>query len=85
MTTKDNLALALEEAGLSWMARKAREGYYDDFESPLATPIIQLVLDLRARGKRYEALAERAMGGEFDGSLEESTVWFEREGNRRRG
>ena len=50
------------------MAEKASEGYYGDFTSPLATPIMQLVADLNAIGtKEAKALARRAMDGEFDG------------------
>ena len=47
------------------LIRKAEAGYYGDFTSPLATPIMQLVEDCRIHG--LVALVERAMGGEFDG------------------
>lgn len=47
------------------MEKKAREGYYGDFSSPLAMPITQLVIDCKAKG--YDAIAQRAMNGEFDG------------------
>jgi hypothetical protein len=80
MSSKEKLAAALREVGLEHMALEAEDGYYDDFESPLAMPINQLVLNLRARGKRYYALAQRAIEGEFDGTPEESAAWFEREG-----
>ena len=78
--TKLRLAATLREHGLNEMAACAADGYYDDFESPLALPILQLVQDLRARGRQFYDLAERAMGGEWDGTLEESSAWFEREG-----
>jgi len=60
------------------MAAKARTGYYDDFESPLATPITQLVTDLRKAGQ--EKLAQRAINGDFDGTKEEGEAWFNRRG-----
>jgi hypothetical protein len=65
MKAAEKLAQALHAEGLFDMEAKAREGYYGDFTSPLATPIMQLVKDLQAKGAR--ALAERAMDGEFDG------------------
>ena len=74
--TKERLAAALGEAGLSVMQQRAAAGYYDDFESPLATPIIQLVTDLRAAGR--EDLAKLAMNGEWDSTREESQAWAKR-------
>jgi len=62
------------------MEKKAREGYYDDFRSPLATPIIQLVNDLRAAN--CDALAKRAIEGEWDGTKEEGDEWFAKEGHK---
>lgn len=73
--TSEKLAKALEEAGLNDMAQKAREGYYDDFKSPLTAPIIQLVEDLHAVGGQ-ENLIELAKLGEFDATKEESDAWF---------
>jgi len=58
----------------------AEQGYYSDYESPLDTPCIQLVNDLRGLG--LEALARRAMNGEFDATKEESDAWWEREGQQ---
>lgn len=78
MHTTEKLAQALHAEGLLGMEEKAREGYYDDFKSPLATPIMQLVTDLRSRNK--VDLAERAMNGEFDSTKEEAEEWFSREG-----
>lgn len=79
MKTKENLAKAMEEAGCPpELCRKARSGYYDDYESPLVTPIVQLVSDLRAIGQ--VVLARRAQLGEFDGTKEEAEAWFAREG-----
>lgn len=55
------------------MIAKARKGYYDDYKSPLAMPIIQLVIDLQAVGQ--DALAERAKNGEFDSTKAEADEW----------
>jgi hypothetical protein len=62
------------EEGLLDMAAKARVGHYDDYRSPLATPIVQLVLDL-CNAKRFD-LAGRAANGEWDGTREEAEAWF---------
>ena len=75
MTTRERLAAALEEAGApKEMAERARGGDYDDFESPRVTPMVDLVKDLRRLG--MEAMARRAMNGEFDGTREEAETWF---------
>jgi hypothetical protein len=78
MPTTERLAQALHAEGLFAMETKARHGYYDDFKSPLATPIVQLVLDLENAGKRE--LANRARNGEFDGTKEEAESWYADEG-----
>lgn len=70
VSTAEKLAQVLHAAGLFEMEKKARGGYYDDFRSPLATPIVQLVNDLRAAGQHD--LAHRAMNGEWDGTKEEA-------------
>lgn len=72
--TTERLALALEQAGAPpYMIERARNGYYDDYTSPLAGPIMQLVADARAEG--LSRIAERAADGEFDGTREESDAW----------
>lgn len=79
MTTSERLALELEKFGCpADMVKRARDGYYDDFRSPLATPCIQLVTELRAL-KKF-ALAHRAAEGEFDCTREEADAWMESEG-----
>lgn len=79
ISTKEKLALALVASGApSEMIEKAKQGYYDDYESELAAPIVQLVADLQAAG--LEELRQKAIDGEFDGTPEESEAWFEREG-----
>ena len=73
MKTKERLAAELNKAGLGNMALLAAQGYYDDWESSLATPIVQLVTDLRAAGAH--AFAQRVMNGEFDSTKEEAEAW----------
>jgi hypothetical protein len=65
--------------------QRARDGYYHDFLSPLATPEIQLVADLRElasapatpRNSRplLRALATAVIDGQYDASKEESDEW----------
>ena len=76
MHTKDILATELEKARLPAMAAKAREGYYHDFLSPLATPCLQLAQDLAKVGTPAAiALRIRHLNGEFDATAEESEDW----------
>lgn len=67
-SAKQRLAAAIRKArpngSLEAMAKRAEKGHYDDFESPLAAPITQLVMELKAAGE--DDLAKRAMEGEFD-------------------
>lgn len=70
MITKDKLMTALTNANAPEdMVNKARVGYYDDFESTIATPIAALVADCRDAG--LNDLACRAMSGDFDATKEE--------------
>jgi hypothetical protein len=79
VSTKERLAKVLEENRCPPdMVNAARAGYYDDFESPLAMPCVQLVLDLQTL-KKF-ALAKRAREGEFDGTKEEADAWMAKEG-----
>ena len=94
MNSKEKLAQALEEELVKYkgetviadnitrrinkMIILAKEGYYSDYDSPLALPCIQLVKDLDALG--LTELSDRAKDGEFDGTIEESDAWYEREG-----
>lgn len=55
----------LEANAPEHMIANAKEGYYGDFTSPLATPITQLVNDCYAYN--MQAIAKFAMNGEFDG------------------
>jgi hypothetical protein len=77
MTTREKLAQAIREVATEprheRLANRAEEGYYDDFLSPLATPIVQLVRDAMQMG--LHGIAERAKAGEFDSTLEEAEAW----------
>ena len=78
LRTKERLAQVLHAAGLFDMEKAARAGRYDDFEGESATPIVDLVNDLKAVGQHE--LAKLAMCGEFDATKEEAEEWFQREG-----
>ena len=79
--TKARLARELEAAGLTEMSARAATGYYDDYESELATPCLQLAADLAAAGTPAAlALRARHLNGEFDGTREEGEAWYQREG-----
>lgn len=70
--TSKKLADAMIEAGCpERLIRNAREYFYDDYKSSIATPCIQLVNDLAA----FPELRERAMNGEFDAQPWESDEW----------
>ena len=68
------------------MIQRARDGYYHDYLSPLATPEIQLVADLRGLAARpatprnsrplLRAMAKAVIDGEYDASKEESDEWM---------
>ena len=80
MHTKDKLAAALLEAGLPKLAAKAAEGYYHDFLSPLATPSMQLLIDIDEVFAKHPTvelakLRTRHMNGDFDASTEEGEEW----------
>ncbi len=73
-STREKLARAMVEARVPSVAiKQARAGYYDDYLSPHAFPLMTLVNDLEANG--FSALAARARNGEFDGTKEESDAW----------
>jgi|SRR5579864_4417501 len=67
------------------MIRRAIDGYYHDYLSPLTFPEMQLVTDLRRlaaapmTGPRAKAalaaMVQRVIDGEFDASKEESDEW----------
>lgn len=57
------------------MIERARSGYYDDYKSPLGTPLVALVND--ARRYHLTSIALRAMKGEFDAQGWEADAWAE--------
>jgi hypothetical protein len=85
MHTKDMLAQALRNVGLDEMAKKAAEGFYHDFLSPLDLPEMTLVnqLNIEAiaqennpdRQRAISELRRRVIDGDFDASTEESKTW----------
>jgi hypothetical protein len=76
MHTKDRLAEELIRIGLPILAKKAAEGFYDDFLSPLPAPIVTLVRLLTVAGTPDALeLAERVKAGEFDATAEEADAW----------
>lgn len=79
MKTTLKLTEALKKAKApTWMISYALIGHYDDFESELATPIMELVKDCKNNG--LDEIAQRAMLGEFDATKEESDEWMKKEG-----
>lgn len=81
MSTKERLAEALREAGLLDLASEAERGLYDDYESPMEFPQMNLVHRLgEAATPEALAVAERVRNGDFDGTTEEAEEWFKREG-----
>lgn len=76
--TTERLAEALAQLkprtnALRRMIKKARAGYYDDYKSSIATPILQLAEDIEKAG--HPEFVERIRTGEFDGTREESEEW----------
>ena len=66
MKPEQKLAKRLKEDGAPvGMVKMAETGCYGDFTSPLATPIMQLVIDAESNG--LPAIKQEAMNGEFDG------------------
>lgn len=82
LSTKERLAADLRAAGApAFMVYKALDGAYDDYESPSATPIIDLVRACLATGKpALRAIADAAKDGKYDGTKAEADAWFQREG-----
>jgi len=81
MKTKDRLVKDLKMFGApEQMIEYARNGFYDDFETPIATPILRLIQDCLENG--INEVAQRAKDGEYDASPEESKRWFGKEGRR---
>ncbi len=73
LPTSEYLARTLEADELYELGARAREGEFDDWQSPHATPEIVLYHELRKVGR--EDLIRRLMAGEFDGTKKESDAW----------
>ena len=72
--TTEKLAEALIEVRAPGsMIQRAKEGYYDDFKSPLVFPIRELVMD--AQKHNLTRIAERAEEGGFDAQDWEARLW----------
>ena len=86
--TSELLAKALDEVGLTTMAKLARQDIFHDFLSPHATPVLELATMLqgavagcpdKARAERIRQLGRRVVNGEFDADSEESEDWAKSE------
>jgi hypothetical protein len=85
MHSKDKLAEALREVGLTTMADAAATGYYHDFLSPLPMPSMALAEDLAEvagnpamppdQKAAVLAVRERHLNGDFDATAAESDEW----------
>ncbi len=76
MTSTEKLVAALRAARLDALAERAETNRYHDFLSPLETPCIALVLDLRNVGTpEAETMAQRAINGDFDATSAEAAAW----------
>lgn len=75
--TTQHLAHALRLANApASMVQKAEQGHYDDYKSPLAGPIAQLIVDCQNVGTRKMLqIATMAQDGEFDGQKWEAEEW----------
>ena len=74
LPTKERLAIALEEAGAHpQIVQVARDGYFDQCQSPLPMPIATLIQEMNEQG--FPDLARRAEQGEFDATEEEIEQW----------
>jgi hypothetical protein len=72
--TTERLARDLEEAGApEEMVQRARDGYYDDFKSPLAMPEVQLMAD--AQAANLPSIVDGVRDGRWDSTREEADEW----------
>lgn len=72
--TTERLAQDLEAAGApADMIQRARNGYYDDFKSPIAAPEAALLADARKAG--LDSIAQGVMEGRWDATREEADEW----------
>ncbi len=57
-----------------WMIKAAIDGHYDDYESDIATPILQLMVDCERVG--LKDIANKARNGDYDCTKEEADRWM---------
>lgn len=83
-TSDETLFKALHEVGLYQLAAAAREGEYNEFFGERATPMVDLVADLKqahtassdpTRQAQIVTLLQRAMNGDFDATRAEYEEW----------
>lgn len=72
-TSDAKLAAALHEAGLPEHAKRAEEGWFNEYFGRFEMPQLTLIHDLVIYGKHE--LAERVRNGEFDATMEEADEW----------
>jgi carbohydrate-selective porin OprB len=73
--TKVRLAKDLKDHNApEWMIKNAIDGYYDDYETDIATPILQLVIDCEKVG--LKDIAGKARNGYYDSTKEEADKWM---------
>lgn len=81
--TTRKLALALLEAGAPGnMIEATLNGYFDEYKSELALPLLQLVSDCqmlheKTGNEKFLEIAERTKNGDFDATKEESDVYWQ--------
>jgi hypothetical protein len=84
--TPEYLGRVLEEAGVPWLAERARLGHFDDFNAPKevadGAELLRLVAELRLVGRarpdlkdRLDVIENAARRGEFDATKAESDRW----------
>lgn len=78
ISTSEKLAIALEakqKKELTETIIKAKNGYYDNYKSPLMEPQLQLIEDLRIIGG-CDDLIKKVTDGEFEPTKKECEAWW---------
>ncbi|MGH2802448.1 MAG: hypothetical protein ACRDL4_05280 [Thermoleophilaceae bacterium] len=80
MTTRERLADAIELAGGPLrLVRRARRGYYSDFESDSETPkpdLVNELHELQDLGVPIATLIQQVTAGEYDDTVQEARAWL---------
>ena len=69
-----NALAALNDPRLNHLISRARSGFYCDFKSPLVTPKVDLIRELRSFG--HQDFASRVLRGDFDSTVAEGEAWL---------